>query len=49
MYEAEETGVDLSNIDNDPVEMSDISEAEEISDEEMKGLFAKDENKNPFE
>lgn len=49
MYEAEETGVDLSNIDNDPVEMSDISEAEEISDEEMKGLFVKDENKNPFE
>ena len=50
MYEAEETGVDLSNIENEPVPQAkeEIKEAEIIEEDEEK-LFKSNETNNPFE
>ena len=50
MYEAEETGVDLSNIENEPVPAPKNEEIEiETNDDDLEeALFSKETN-NPFE
>ena len=53
MYEAEETGVDLSNIENEqiPTVKAEIKEAEIIDEDEdlEETLFKSKKSNNPFE
>ena len=46
MYEAEETGVDLSNIYNDPVEIKDVTETNDFEEKNTEEEI--ENNGNPF-